>query len=289
MECPDQCRKRSRYESWLRNVSIKTMNYWGKIIGGFAGLATGRLMFVLLGVILGHQFDRGFAARFSRFNTQGQGMFSLPEGFARTLFQVMGHLAKADGQVTDDEIRAARALMHRLNMGPAQIRSAISGFAAGKHPDFPLRETIRQLRTQCRRRPELRSLFVRLLMEVSLSKNRFQQVERHILWTICKDLNISRVELAQLEAMLRAQRGFRKSPQGDLDAIRVSSAYRSLGMDQSATNAEIKKAYRRLMSKHHPDKIAATNPAEAVLNEAERQTREIRSAYELLKTRRAIR
>jgi DnaJ-domain-containing protein 1 len=43
------------------------------------------------------------------------------------------------------------------------------------------------------------------------------------------------------------------------------------------------------MNKHHPDKIAASNPAEAVVDEAERQTREIRSAYELLKTRRSIR
>ncbi len=265
------------------------MYYWGKIIGGLAGLATGRLMFVLIGVLLGHQFDRGFSVRFPRFTAEGQGMFTLPEGFARALFEVMGHIAKADGQVTDDEIRAARALMHRLNMGPAQIRSAIAGFTAGKQPGFPLQATVRQLRAQYARRPELRSLFVRLLMEVSLSKNRLQQVERNILWNICKELDISRVELAQVEAMLRAQRGFRRSPQGGTDAARVTGAYQALGVDPSATNAEIKKAYRRLMNKHHPDKIAATNPAAAVIDEAERQTREIRSAYELLKTRRAIR
>jgi DnaJ like chaperone protein len=89
--------------------------------------------------------------------------------------------------------------------------------------------------------------------------------------------------------MLRAQRGFRRSPQGDTDAARVSHAYGTLGVDKTATNAEVKKAYRRLINKHHPDKIAASNPAAAVVDEAERQTREIRSAYELLKTRRSIR
>lgn len=265
------------------------MNHWGKIIGGLAGLATGRLMFVLLGILLGHQFDRGFAERLSRFAAQPQGMFTLPESFARALFQVMGHLAKVDGKVTEDEIRAARALMHRLNMGPAQISSAIIGFTAGKQKGFPLQATVRQLRAQYAQQPELRSLFVRLLMEVSLSKNRLQQVERNILWDICKELDISRVELAQVEAMLRAQRGFRRSSQGGADAARVSGAYLALGMDPSATNAEIKKAYRRLMNKHHPDKIAASNPTADVIDAAERQTREIRSAYELLKTRRAIR
>ena len=154
---------------------------------------------------------------------------------------------------------------------------------------FPLQATIRQLRGQYARRTELRSLFVRLLMEVSLSKNALQRVERNILWKICKELDISRVELAQVEAMLRAQRGFRRSPHGDTDAANVSRAYGTLGIDQAATNDEVKKAYRRLMNKHHPDKIAASNPDAAVLDEAERHTRKIRSAYDLLKTRRSMR
>jgi len=265
------------------------MNYWGKIIGGLAGLATGRPLLMLLGIFLGHQFDRGFAKRFSPFRTAGQGSFTLSDGFARALFQVMGHMAKSDGRVTDDEIRAARALMHRLNMGPTQIRRAIGWFAEGKQAGFPLQATVRQLREQYARQAELRSLFVRLLMEVALSKNRVQRVERIILWGICKELDISRVELAQIEAMLRAQRGFRKSPQGDSDAAKVSRAYGTLGIDRSATNAEVKKAYRRLMNRHHPDKIAAHNPDPAVLDEAERQTRKIRTAYDLLKTRRSMR
>jgi DnaJ like chaperone protein len=265
------------------------MNYWGKIVGGFIGLATGRPLLVLLGIVLGHQFDRGFADRLTQFKAQGQGTYSLPEGFARALFQMMGHMAKSDGRVTDDEIRAARALMHRLNMGPTQIRRAISWFAEGKDAGFPLTATMRQLRSEYARQAELRSLFVRLLMEVSLSKNHIQRVERNILWNISKELDISRVELAQIEAMLRAQRGFRKSPQGDSDAVRVTRAYGTLGIDRSATNDEVKTAYRRLMNKHHPDKIAASNPEPAVVNEAERQTREIRSAYDLLKTRRSMR
>ena len=265
------------------------MNYWGKIIGGLVGLATGRPVIILLGLLLGHQFDRGFRERISQFRAQGQGSLTLPEGFVSVLFQAMGHIAKSDGRVTDDEIRAARALMHRLNMGPTQIRRAIVWFDEGKAEGFQLQATIRQLRGQYARRTELRSLFVRLLMEVSLSKNALQRVERNILWSICKELDISRVELAQVEAMLRAQRGFRKSPHGDIDAANVSRAYETLGIEKSATNDELKKAYRRLMNKHHPDKIAASNPGTSVLDEAERHTREIRSAYDLLKTRRSMR
>ena len=97
------------------------------------------------------------------------------------------------------------------------------------------------------------------------------------------------MELAQLEAMIRAQKGFKHSPAGDADAERVRKAYRTLGVEATATNDEVKKAYRRQMNRNHPDKIASSNPAADVVAEAERRTREVRGAYELLKTRRSIR
>ena len=132
-------------------------------------------------------------------------------------------------------------------------------------------------------------MFVRLVLEVSLAKSRLQQQERAAIWSMCIELEVGRVELAQLEAMIRAQRGFRRSPAGDADAARVNAAYESLGVKRDASNDEIKKSYRRLMNRNHPDKIASSNPDAAVLAEAERRTREVRVAYELLKARRAIR
>jgi DnaJ like chaperone protein len=264
------------------------MPFWGKVLGTVAGLATGRPLVGLLGLVLGHQFDRGFAERFSD-ATADTRRTQLPDYFLRALFQAMGHMAKADGRVTPDEIRAARALMHRLNFGPAQIRTAIDWFEAGKAKSFPLVATVRKLRSDSGRRPDLHSLFVRLLIEVSLSKSSLHQRERSLLWTVCKELDIGRVELAQLEAMLRAQRAFRKSPAGEADAVRVSEAYAILGVEKSSTNDDIKTAYRRLMNKHHPDKIAASKPGTLEIAAAEKRTREIRGAWETLKARRLIR
>ncbi|MDH4049727.1 MAG: co-chaperone DjlA [Gammaproteobacteria bacterium] len=261
------------------------MPYWGKIIGTLIGLATGRPLLALLGLILGHQFDRGFAGRIP-----GPGQHErLSAEFIAALFQTMGHLAKADGRVSEDEIRAARSIMHRLNLGASDTRQAIAWFEEGKSGSFPLQETLQRLRNRGANRPELRGLFVRLLMEVSLAKSMLHQRERAVIWTICQQLEIGRVELAQLEAMLRAQKSFKRSPQGNADAVQVDNAYRTLGIDKSSTNDEIKKAYRRLMNKNHPDKISADNPAPAVVAEAERKTRDIRGAYEMLKARRSIR
>jgi len=267
------------------------MPYWGKVIGTIAGLATGRIWLALLGLILGHQFDRGFAQRFSGLGRDGSAeqLEHLPESYVQVLFETMGHLAKADGRVSEYEIRAARGLMHRLGLGPGQIRQAIGRFEYGKQVSYPLVANVRGLRRHTARRPELRGLFVRLLMEVALSKPALHRRERAMIWTVCNELDIGRVELAQLEAMLRAQRGFRKSAQGSADTARVSGAYGVLGVDKSMTNAEIKKAYRRLMNRNHPDKIAAANPTAVEVAAAEKKTREIRQAYELLKVRRSIR
>lgn len=263
--------------------------YWGKIIGTLAGLATLKPWFAILGLFFGHQVDRFLAAQLQSFELNSFFSGRLPDGFAQALFETMGHLCKSDGHVSQEEIRAARSIMHRLGLGPAQVRHAIDWFDAGKKSSFPLLQTVRQLRRVAARRAELRLLFVRLLLEVVLAKDRLHQRERAMIWIVCTELDIGRVELAQLEAMIRAQKGFRHSPAGDADARRVREAYQALGVNESATNDEVKTAYRRAMNKSHPDKIASSNPDAATVAEAHRRTREVRRAYEMLKARRSIR
>jgi DnaJ like chaperone protein len=269
--------------------------YWGKMAGIMAGLATGRWWLALLGLILGHQFDRGFGGRNSAGKNKhsaseaADGADQVPETFVRGLFLTMGFLAKSDGRVSEEEIRAARVLMHRLGLGAAEIREAIDWFEEGKQPSFPLHEVLRQVRRDTVRHPDLKLQFVRLLLEVALSKKSLHRRERAALWTICSELDVSRVEFAQLEAILRAQKGFRRSAGGGADAERVTSAYAILGVNRFSSNDEIKKAYRRLMNKNHPDKLATAGSDSDLATAAAKRTREIRGAYEMLKARRSIR
>jgi len=263
--------------------------YWGKIIGTLAGAATLKPWFVLLGLFFGHQVDRFLIAQMHSFESNSSLAGRLPDEYVQPLFQTMGHLAKVDGRVSQAEIRAARGIMHRLGLGPAKVRKAIDWFEDGKRASFPVLQTVRHVRRVAARRVELRLLFVRLVLEVVLAKDRMQQKERALIWTICTEFDIGRVELAQLEAMIRAQKGFKHSPAGNADAQRVKKAYETLGVDQSATNDEVVKAYRRAINKSHPDKIASNNPDKAEIAAAEKRTREVRSAYEMLKSRRSIR
>lgn len=262
--------------------------YWGKVIGALLGTATLKPWLALLGLIVGHQFDRGFTRRYRAFDDAGARSGQLPEAFTVALFQCIGHLAKVDGRVTEEEIRAARRVMQRLHLSPGAVRLAIAHFEQGKAGSFPLLQTVRNLRKSALPHRDHRQLFVRLLLEVGLSKPRMLAAERKLLWQICSELDIGRAELAQLEARQRAQK--RRSPTGqDADRERVSAAYRVLGVRPDSSNDEIKRAYRRLMNRNHPDKIAAGNPDAEALARAEQRTREVRRAYELLRARRTIR
>ena len=249
----------------------------------------GKAIVLIILLLVGYQFYRGFRNSMLSFERQGENLTRVSDQFVRALFGCMGHLAKSDGRVSEDEIRAARLIMHRLGLSPAGVRRAIGWFEDGKRPAFPLVQTVREVRRVSARSAGKRTLFLRLLLEVVLAKPSLRKEERAMIWTICSELDVGRVELAQLEAMIRAQKGFKRSPEGDADAARVRNAYATLGVDPDASNDEIKKAYRRLMNRNHPDKISGSNPEAAVLAEAERRTREVRSAYEMLKARRSIR
>ncbi len=88
--------------------------------------------------------------------------------FFRATFQAMGHVAKADGRVTEQEIDAARDAMRRFSLNERDMRLAMDLYTEGKHPDFPLDDELRYLRTAAAGRDDLRRLFVQIQLEAAL-------------------------------------------------------------------------------------------------------------------------
>jgi DnaJ like chaperone protein len=266
----------------------KPMVWYGKLLGALLGAIIGRgWLGVLIGFLIGHQFDRQAAAS----RSGGADPQVLRAAFFRATFQVMGHVAKADGRVSEQEIEAARAAMRRFSLGEADVRHAIAYFTEGKHPGFALRETLEELRRLIGRRSDLRRMFLQIQLEAALQGNGLASAARPIFHDICHALGVSALEFASLEAMLRmrAQAGAgAEAASPGAAATRVADAYRVLGVQPSASNAELKRAYRRMVSRNHPDKLVANGLPESMVAAAHERTKQVLAAYELLKRHRGM-
>ncbi len=269
------------------------MNWIGKLGGGVLGYIAGGIVGAAIGVLLGHQFDRGLgnfdSGSRGRTRSDGKTGAARQQVFFETTFQVMGHLAKIDGRVSEEEIQAARAAMHRMRLHPEAVRRAIECFNAGKRDSFQLGPQLARFRQVCGRDRGLVHAFLEFQMDLVLSKGSIKSTERELLWQIAEHLGVGRVELAQLEAILRARRSFGAEPAPDRGPSELEQAYRALGLDESATDQEVKTAYRRLMNQHHPDKLVSRGLPDSMLEAAKERTREIRAAYELIRERRQLR
>ncbi len=268
------------------------MGWIGKIAGALLGYAVTRsLIGAIIGLILGHQFDRGMALerKGSRRRTRAAPSIDRQRLFFETTFLVMGHLAKADGRVSESEIDAARGVMRRMRLGDHEMRLAIELFNSGKKPEFPVDEQVRRLQKHCGSHPELLRLFLEIQIDFALEKGAITPAERALLARIAAALGLSRLGLAHLEALLRARRGLGSGAARPGPDNGLGSAYRVLGVEPTASDREVKTAYRRLMNEHHPDKQIARGLPDSMLELAKERTSEIRAAYEKIREHRGFR
>jgi DnaJ like chaperone protein len=271
------------------------MKWTGKVVGGFIGLMAGGPVGAALGALVGHQFDNAVAEG-DRLGGPGPGSGPSPlevsTQFFTSTFRVMGHVAKSDGRVSEREIDAARAVMTQLRLDSTQVAVAINEFTYGKQPTFNLQEELVRLRHACAGRPDIVRAFLEIQVRAALAGNNMEGPVRKHLDRIATGLGVSQFELRQIEAVLRIQRGgFRREQQSASAYARnqqLDLAYKVLEVEPTASNDEIVKAYRRALSRHHPDKLKANGLPESMIEHAKERTQEIIEAYELIKERRGI-
>lgn len=265
------------------------MVWQGKALGALVGLLIAGPVGAIFGMFLGHLFDVQVESVKRRPAQSGDdtASVSVQEAFFRATFQVMGHVAKADGRVSEEEIRAARAMMDELRLGEREIQFAMQLFNQGKSPSFPLDMTLGQLHSVWQSRPDLTRMFVQIQLQAALWGDAMNPAGRRVLSRVCDALGVSAYELVQMEALLRMQKSSRRheaKPKVD----RVTEAYGVLGVPSDASDAEVTKAYRRLMSQNHPDKLVAKGLPESMMKVAEEKTRQILAAYEVLREARGL-
>ncbi len=268
------------------------MSWLGKVFGGTFGFMLGGPLGALMGAAIGHQFDRGMEGMepFARIEPGRQERIQM--AFFTATFSVMGHLAKADGRVTEAEIDMARQIMERMELPREMREAAIRLFNEGKSPHFPLDDTLAQFRHEVGRRSTLIRVFIEILLQAAFADGHLHPIEERLLLHICEQLGFSRFEFQALRAFMEAQLRFSQAryQQGRHYHRRrpaprepsLTDAYAVLGLSRNASVAEVKKAYRRLMSQHHPDKLVAKGLPEEMVKIATEKTQKIREAYEII-------
>jgi len=262
------------------------MRISGKIICGILGFMLAGPLGLILGVWLGHSFDKGISQDFGNF-FDTKNTSQTQKVFFDATFAVMGHLAKADGVVKQVEIDAAELVMAKLGLSGDKRRQAIDAFNLGKSADFDLYSNLSDLIANCAGKPSLIQMFLEIQILAATADGQVSDAEMQILYQIGQVFRIPAHQIDRLIEMVIAQQSFhqngRTGSYTSASAPSIEQAYKVLGVGSDDNKTEIKRAYRKLMSQHHPDKLVSKGMPEEMVKVATEKSQEIQAAYDLIK------
>ena len=260
------------------------MSWWGKVVGGTFGFMLGGPIGALLGATLGNYFDTGL-------DSAGSGEFlgrgsteRVQTAFFTTTFSVMGYIAKSDGHVSRSEVELAERVMQQMRLSPRQREVAVDLFNQGKQDGFPLLQVLAQFRQEAARRKTLLQMFLEIVIATAFADGKLDAAERNLLQTIAAQLGFAPRQLDQLLGRISGQAQFAQTESSEQQ---LRAAYKLLGVGENTSDAELKKAYRRQMNQHHPDKLVAKGLPDEMMDIATRKAQEIKAAYELIRANRS--
>lgn len=253
------------------------MSWWGKLIGGYIGFSLAGPIGALLGAALGHSLDQtpNTSSRLS-----GKQHNRAQAAFFTATFSVMGHVCKADGQVTDEEIAVVERIMSQMALSAEQKIVAIRLFNQGKQADFQLADVLLQLQSELGTSRNIKRAFIEIQCAAAYADGELHQYEEKLLLTICHHINFSEYELQSILAAIAAERNYHNGKSSGTMVLK--DACTILNIKPDASKDEVKRVYRKLMSQHHPDKLIAKGLPEEMIACATQKTQEIRAAYDTI-------
>ncbi|OGT00640.1 MAG: molecular chaperone DjlA [Gallionellales bacterium RIFCSPLOWO2_12_FULL_59_22] len=255
-----------------------------KLIGAIVGFLFFGFFGTLLGLFAGSVIDRmralGSGAMNPMKNTIRQAIF------LETLFVSMGKLAKADGQVSQSEIEHVEQFMQKLGMIAEHRQQAIALFRRGADPAFDIEPTLERFMAVCGQTRNLKEVLLAYLIVMALADGHLHPDEEALLTGIAGHLGFGPAAFRQMVEMVLNQSHFAGGQANTASAL--DDAYKALGVTKDSSDAEIKRAYRKLMSQYHPDKLMGQGVPEDMIAMATEQAKEIQLAHDLIKKSRAV-
>lgn len=275
------------------------MHIFGKIIGVFFGYLFGGPWGAIFGFILGHRFDAALGSQGSAFTFSQSDNRERQDAFFKSAFAVMGHVTKAKGQVRQEDIHLATLMMERMNLSAEQRKAAQDAFRQGKQAAFPLDDELEKVKINTGGRFDLLQFFLELQITAAFADGELDPRERHILHRIAGGLGFSSAQLERRLRMHEAAHRFQQNAHFGTgsqheradnqsfwqqhDKNNLADAYSVLGVDDTADAKQVKRAYRKMMNEHHPDKLMAKGLPPEMMTMAKEKSQEIQKAYDLIK------
>ena len=256
----------------------------GKLIGGAIGWLVLGPVGLMIGLLLGHVADKTHIVR----QLIGPALEGTRGTFFQTTFMLMGHVAKCDGRISEQEIAVTEQLMARMGLGADHRQEAIALFKQGSAEGFDIEAQLGVFMTSCGSHPSLRQMLLVFLFSTAIADGTMSTSEHDLLAQIAARVGFSPAAFEQLLRMFSAQEHFSGAPGTGSGASSLADAYAALGVEESASDRDVKQAWRRLMSQYHPDKLIAEGMPEDMVKMATERTQEIQNAWEHVRKARGI-
>lgn len=250
------------------------------------GALIGFLIFGFLGIFLGY-FVGSFIDRFNAFGPAGMNPFNTTHRqsvFLETVFILMGKLAKADGRVSETEVSHVEQFMQKLSMTSDHRLKAIALFKQGASADYDIHPKINEFLATCGYSSNLKQMLLVYLIIMGLSDGQLNSAEQELLKVVAGRFGYSQTAFSRLLDMVMNQTHFAAGRSTSASAL--DDAYKALGVSKDSSDQEIKRAYRKLMSQYHPDKLMGQGVPEEMIAVATEQAKEVQTAYDLIKKHR---
>ena len=244
------------------------MSIWGKIIGGTAGFALGGPIGAILGVMVGGSLTRSTKKFTSTINISQQQKQNI---FAISVIILSAKIAKADGQVTKDEIYAFK---EKFKVPENEISEVGKIFNEAVKSKDGYEQVAKQVGTLFADNKIILEELLNNLFHIAESDGITSKEEIEILKSISKSFGLSQNDF---------QRIFHSRLQD-----KESDPYKVLGVSRNDSDATIRNKWIKLNKEHHPDNLIAKGLPKEFIDQANDELSSINLSYDKIKDQRGI-
>ncbi len=265
------------------------MLFIGKLLGGILGLLMAGPYGALFGIFIGNFFDKSLKLHLSPsyLAYHNETRENIKTAFIKAAACLMGLLAKADGRVSESEINFANYIFKQLKLDPSQMTTAKQWFTTSKNGQVSFDDNIRMLKYLKEMNLGLcRNCFDICYQMAKIDGLNSEKID--ILNQLLSKSGFIELDPFHNKAYYKTQYHYQSQYQHQNHAphrkasLSLEQAYNVLNIDANADKTQVKRAYRKLISSHHPDRMIAKGASKQEIKAATEKTQQISKAYQLI-------